>query len=157
MTCIFTEVKHVPLVEYCFKINPFCTLHSGEICVINRWWGWLWRKFGSHYQDKLSIHLVRESVHLTINLGISKTMALSTMSEQAYMHVENNWETDYLQYDLYVDISYKFNLAWVFVSRAYTQITMNTCINDLVLFTVKARIFNNHKSWYFRNSHELHP
>ena len=33
------------------------------------------------------------------------------------MHVEN-WETDQLQHDLYVDISYKFTLSWVFVSHA---------------------------------------
>ena len=50
------------------------------------------------------------------------------------MHVEN-WETDQLQHDLYVDISYKFTLAWVFVSHACTQINVNTFINDLVLFT----------------------
>ena len=35
--------------------------------------------FGSHYLDKLSSHLVRETVHLTVSLGISKTMALATM------------------------------------------------------------------------------
>ena len=35
-------------------------------------------------------------------------------------HVEN-WETDQLQHYLYVDISYKFTLAWVFVSHACTQ------------------------------------
>ena len=33
------------------------------------------------------------------------------------MHVEN-WGTDQLQHDLYVDISYKFTLSWVFVSHA---------------------------------------
>ena len=49
------------------------------------------------------------------------------------MHVEN-WETDQLQHKLNVEISYKFILAWVFVSHA--QITMNTFINqDMVLFT----------------------
>ena len=37
------------------------------------------------------------------------------------MHVEN-WETDQLQHDLYVAISYKFTLAWVFVSHPCTQI-----------------------------------
>ena len=37
------------------------------------------------------------------------------------VHVEN-WETDQLQHDLYVDISYKFTLAWVFVSHPCTQI-----------------------------------
>ena len=40
------------------------------------------------YLDKLSIHLVRESVHLTVSLGISKTMPLATMSQQAHA----NWE-----------------------------------------------------------------
>ena len=50
------------------------------------------------------------------------------------MHVES-WETDQLQHDLNVDISYKFTLAWVFVSHACTQITVNTFTNDLVLFT----------------------
>ena len=48
------------------------------------------------------------------------------------MHVEN-WETDHLQHDLYVDISYKFTFAWVLVSHTSTWITMNTCINDLYL------------------------
>ena len=51
------------------------------------------------------------------------------------MHVEN-WNTDHLQHYLYVDISYKFTLAWVFVSHACTQTTINTFINDLVSFTV---------------------
>ena len=37
------------------------------------------------------------------------------------IHVEN-WETDQLQHYLYVDISYKFTLAWVFVSPVCTQI-----------------------------------
>ena len=50
------------------------------------------------------------------------------------MHVES-WETNQLQHDLNVDISYKFTLAWVFVSHACTQINVNTFINDLVLFT----------------------
>ena len=50
------------------------------------------------------------------------------------VHVEN-WETYQLQHDLYVDISYKFTLAWVFVSHTCTQITVNTLTNDLVLFT----------------------
>ena len=47
-----------------------------------------------------------------------------------------NWNTDHLQHYLYVDISYKFTLAWVFVSHACTQISINTFINDLVFFTV---------------------
>ena len=50
-----------------------------------------------------------------------------------------NYASDHLQHYLYVDISYKFTLAWdiwVFVSHACTQITINTFINDLVIFTV---------------------
>ena len=49
------------------------------------------------------------------------------------MHVEK-WNTDHLQHYLYVDISNKFNLAWVFVPHACTQITINTFINDFVFF-----------------------
>ena len=30
----------------------------------------------------------------------------------------------------FVDISYKFTLAWVFFSHACTRITINTCISD---------------------------
>ena len=53
-----------------------------------------------------------------------------------FIHVEN-WETDHLQHDLYVDISNKFTLARVFVSHACTctQINVNSFINNLVLFT----------------------
>ena len=47
-----------------------------------------------------------------------------------------NYASDHLQHYLYVDISYKFTLAWVSVSHACTQITINTFINDLVFFTV---------------------
>ena len=36
----------------------------------------------------------------------------------------------------YVDISYKFTLAWVIVSHACTQITISTSIKNLVSFTV---------------------
>ena len=50
------------------------------------------------------------------------------------VYVEN-WGTYQLQHGLYVDISYKFTLAWVFVSHTCTQITVNTLTNDLVLFT----------------------
>ena len=37
---------------------------------------------------------------------------------------------------LYVNILYKFTLAWVFVSHACTQITINSFINDLVFLIV---------------------
>ena len=46
----------------------------------------------------------------------------------------SDWETDQLQHDFYVDISYKFTLAWVFVPHACTQIKVIAFINDLVLF-----------------------
>ena len=46
----------------------------------------------------MSIHLVRESVLLTV----------ATSRLNKLMHVEN-WETDHLQHDLYVDISYAKN------------------------------------------------
>ena len=73
-----------------------------------------------------------EGVHLTISLGMLKTMPC--LNE--LMHVEN-CESDHLQHDLYVDISYEFTLAWVFVSHACTQITlMNTCKSDLDQFLV---------------------
>ena len=52
-----------------------------------------WVEFGIHwYLDKLSIHLDRESVHLTVSLGISKTIPLATMSQQAHARWElRNW------------------------------------------------------------------
>ena len=84
--------------------------------------------------DKLSIYLVRESLYVTVSLGIWKTVSGNHVSTLMLMHVENS-ETDHLQHDLYVNISYKFTLAWVFVSHACTLITMNTFVNDLVLFT----------------------
>ena len=57
------------------------------------------------------------------------------VSTSSCMLIEN-WNTDHLQHYLYVDISYKFTLAFIFVSHACTQITINTFINDLVFFTV---------------------
>ena len=51
------------------------------------------------------------------------------------MHIQN-WETDQPQHDLYVDISYKFTFAWVFVSHACTQINLNTLNNNSVLMRV---------------------
>ena len=62
-----------------------------------------------------------------------KTLCLWQPCLNKLMHVEN-WHTDYLQHYLYVDISYKFTLARVFVSHACT--TINTFINDLVFFKV---------------------
>ena len=110
-----------------YKINPFCTLHSRQIHVINGWRGWLWWEFGHlfklsgghrwqkakeqkpwrfplnrkqrsllfyvifvqytkfwlefglhKYLDKLWIHLVKESVHLTVSLGISKIVSTTS-------------------------------------------------------------------------------
>ena len=121
-----------------------------------------WPEFGRPYLDKLSIHLVRESAHLTVNLGISKTMPLATMSQQLLIHVEN-WETDHLQHDLYVDISYEFTLAWVLVSHACTQITlMNTCIFKWFGTSLQGFSGNQWRPAYSMmighdSSHELHP
>ena len=36
----------------------------------------------------------------------------------------------------FVDISYKFTLAWVFFSHACTRITINTCISDKKICTL---------------------
>ena len=55
-----------------------------------------------------------------------------TYSSGNHDELVENWETDQLQHDLYVNISYKFTLAWLFVSHAFTQINVNTFINDLV-------------------------
>ena len=51
------------------------------------------------------------------------------------MHVDREWNTDHLQHYL-EDISYKFTLAWVFVSHACTQITINTFTNHPFSFTI---------------------
>ena len=50
------------------------------------------------------------------------------------MHVDN-WNTDHFQRHLYVDISYKFTLAWFFVSHACAQITINTFISDWYFYS----------------------
>ena len=73
-------------------------------------------------------------VYIWLSVWEFKKLCLWQPCLNKLMHVEN-WETDQLQHDLYVDISYKFTLAWVFVSHACTQITVNTFTNDLVLFT----------------------
>ena len=69
----------------------------------------------------------------SVSLGIEK-LCLWHPCLNKLVHVEN-WETYHLHHDLYVDISYQFSLAWVFVSHPCTQLTMNTLIHDLVLFT----------------------
>ena len=74
------------------------------------------------------------SIHLTDSLGISKPMALASLIK--LMHVEN-WETDHLQHDLYVDISNKFTFAWVLVMHECTRIIINTCRNDLSLVLLR--------------------
>ena len=80
-----------------------------------------------------SIHLVRESVHKCTfdrQPGNFQNYASGNHVNKR-MHVEN-WETDHLQHDLYMDTSYKFTLAWVFVSHACIRRTMNTFINDFI-------------------------
>ena len=74
-------------------------------------------------------------VYIWLSVWEFKKLCLRQPCLYKLMHVEN-WNTDHLQHYLYVDIWYKFTLAWVFVSHACTQITINTFINDLVFFTV---------------------
>ena len=70
---------------------------------------------------------------LIVSLGVSKTTALATMSQQAHAYWElRNWSPSTW---IVCGIWYKFTFAWVFVSHACTRITMNTYISDLVLFT----------------------
>ena len=74
-------------------------------------------------------------VYIWLSVCEFKKLCLWQPCLNKLMHVEN-WNTDHFQRYLYVDISYKFTEAWVFVSHACTQITINTFINDLVFFTV---------------------
>ena len=61
------------------------------------------------------------------------------------MHVEN-WETDHIQHDLYVDISYKFTFACMYTNNyEHLHKWFGTFYRDSVL--MKACIFINHKSW----------
>ena len=87
--------------------------------------------------------------------GKLKIYSSGTVSTSSSMfRIETNGETDHLQHDLFVDISYTFTLAYGFVSYACTRITMNTCLSGkkFVLFTsiqyfmVNAHTFNNRKS-----------
>ena len=87
-------------------------------------------------------------------LAINVSFAGAVSTSSCMLRMETNGETDHLQHDLFVDISYKFTLAQGFVSYACTRITMNTCLSGkkLVLstwiqcFMVNAHTFNNHKS-----------
>ena len=64
------------------------------------------------------IHLVRESVHLTFSLGISKTVPLATMSQQPHARWElRNWSPSTW---LVTVVCGHFTLAWEFVSHACT-------------------------------------
>ena len=72
-------------------------------------------------------------VYIWLPVWEFKTLCLWPPCLNKLMHVEN-WHTGHLQHYLYVDISCKFTLARVFVSRART--TINTFINDLVFFKV---------------------
>ena len=88
--------------------------------------GCLWWEFRGHHQDKLSIHLVRESVHLSE----SHNFTIYGCSKLTYAE---NWETnhhDHPQNDFYEDISYKFTLEWVNVWCMY----MNNYIHLHKLF-----------------------
>ena len=88
--------------------------------------GCLWWEFRGHHQDKLSIHLVRESVHLSE----SHNFTIYGCSKLTYAE---NWETnhhDHPQNDFYEEISYKFTLEWVNVWCMY----MNNYIHLHKLF-----------------------
>ena len=71
-----------------------------------------WPEFGSHYLDKLSVHQftwsgkVYINVHLTVSLGISKTMPLATMSQQAHACWKlRNWSpSTWLVYGHFIQI-----------------------------------------------------
>ena len=81
--------------------------------------------------------------------------------------MDTNGETDHLQYDLFVNISYKFTLAEVFVSYACTRITLNTCLGDKKIgtFYTDSVLYDELMPTYsmiishdhLNNSHELHP
>ena len=62
------------------------------------------------------------------------SLALSQQAHACLEIMESNGETDHLQHDLFVDISYKFTLAYGFVSYACTRITMNTCLSGKNLY-----------------------
>ena len=64
-------------------------------------------------------------------------LALAVSTSSCLFGMDTNGETDHLQHDLFVDISYKLTLAQVFVSYACTRITLNSCLGHkkLVLFT----------------------
>ena len=61
--------------------------------------------------------------------GKLKLYGSGTVSTSSCMfRTETNGETDHLQHDLFVDISYTFTLAYGFVSYASAS-TMNTCLS----------------------------
>ena len=60
-------------------------------------------------------------VYIRLSVWEFKNLCLWQPCLNKRIHVEN-CKTDHLQHYLYVSISYKFTLAWVFVSHACTQI-----------------------------------
>ena len=60
-------------------------------------------------------------VYIWLSVWEFKKLCLWQPCLNKLMHVEN-WNTDHFQRYLYVDISYKFTLAWVFVSHACSQL-----------------------------------
>ena len=93
-----------------------------------------WSEFGIHKHLTNCQFIWSGKVYIWLSVWGFQKLFLWQPCLNKFMHVEN-WESDHLQHDLYVDISNKFTLAWVFVSHActYTQITVNSFMNYLVL------------------------
>ena len=59
-------------------------------------------------------------VYLFLSVWEFKKLCLWQPRLDKLMHIEN-WNTDHLQHYLYVDVSYKFTLAWVFVNLMHVH------------------------------------
>ena len=98
--------------------------------------------------DKLLIHLVTESVHLIVILGISKSMALATMSRKPHECWElRNWSPStrpghFIQFHSCKGICF----SCMYTNKyEHFHKWFGTFYRDSVL--MKACIFNNHKLW----------
>ena len=96
----------------------------------------IWKPLsGQIVSSSIHFNVVRESVHectFDRQPGNFQNYASGNhISTSAYM-LKIEKLSDHLQHDLYMDTSYKFTLAWVFVSHACIRRTMNTFINDFI-------------------------